>query len=376
MKRDKYLRLISDLYQVNPIVAIVGPRQIGKTTLAKIYSKSVSQEVHYFDLEDPADLVLFENPKNLLSFLKGIVVIDEIQRKGELFPLLRFIVDNNPQLKFLILGSASPQLIKKASDSLAGRISYIELPGFSYEDGMNLDNLWVRGGFPKSFLSANDKISYQWRQDYIRSFVEIDIAEIANIPKDNLKRFWYMLAHYHGQIFNSSEISKSLGISHVTAKKYLDILSGTFMVRNLNPWHENLKKRQVKSGKIYFRDCGLLHNLLNIKTKIDLMRHPKLGASWEGFALEEIAKKLNLRNEDMFFWSTSNNAELDLLTFQDGKRMGYEFKFSDKPNATKSSHIVLQDLKLDELHIVHPGENSYQIHDQIYLSSLKGICTS
>ena len=254
----------------------------------------------------------------------------------------------------------------------AGRISYIELTPFSFLEAGDIENLWLRGGFPKSFLSKSLDISLLWRKDYIKTFLERDIVNLGiDITSQNMRRFWMMLSHNHGQIFNSSEIGRSLNLSHVTSKKYLDILTGTFMVRQLQPWHENIKKRQIKSPKIYIRDSGILHSLLNIGSKNDLIRHIKLGSSWEGFAMEEIIKKLDVDNEDVFFWATQGGAELDLLVLKNGKRFGFEFKFNDAPTITKSMRIAIDDLKLDSLRIIYPGQREIQIEEEVYLISLK-----
>ncbi|MCK5451380.1 MAG: ATP-binding protein, partial [Candidatus Omnitrophica bacterium] len=289
IKRIKEINLLKYHLKESPVVAILGPRQCGKTTLSKQFASTIhSKKIHFFDLEDYRDLSRLDNPTLALEDLSGYIIIDEIQRKPELFPIIRVLVDNNPSIRYVILGSASRDLIEQSSETLAGRISYIEMGGFTSADisTKQIRKLWIRGGFPRSFLSRNEKSSFDWRQDFIRTFLERDIPALGlNIPTKTLRRFWVMLSHYHGQIFNASEIGKSLSISDNTARRYLDILSGTFLIRQLQPWFYNTKKRIVKRPKIYFRDSGILHTLLSLEKPIDVMRHPKLGSSWEGFAL-------------------------------------------------------------------------------------------
>jgi uncharacterized protein len=369
MKRTFYLEKIISNYRVHKVCGLIGPRQVGKTTLAKMYiSKHVTQEVVYYDLENPIDLAKLKNPMLTLSRLKNkFIVIDEVQKLPNLFPILRVLVDDEKiNQKYLILGSASRDLLKQSSETLAGRIGYIEIMPFSLEEVEDTNKLWIRGGLPISYLSINNKDSLFWRESYIRTFLERDIYNLGfNIPPEQLRRFWLMLSHFHGQIFNANEISKSLGISNHTARKYLDVLKGTFMVRILFPWFENLKKRQVKSPKIYFRDSGILHSLIGIKNYDELSNNPKLGSFWEGFALEEIIRQLNTTDEENYFWSTQQGAELDLLIVKGGKRIGFEFKFSDKPKITKSMMISSKDLKLDHLYLIFPGNDDFPLSDNI-----------
>ena len=356
MNRTKYLQKIAAAFKNHPVVTLLGPRQCGKTTLAKTYTKKFSQ-VTYFDLEDPRDLASLENPLLALEDLKGYIVIDEIQRRPNLFPILRVLVDKSKNQKYLILGSASRELAKQSSETLAGRVAYLELTPFTLEETQNLTKLWLRGGFPKSYLANNAFLSKQWRKHYITTFLEQDIPNFGiRIAAQTLRRFWMMLAHYHGNVCNTSEIGRSLGFSHTTIKNYLDILSYTFMLRQLAPWHENLKKRQVKSSKVYFRDSGILHSFLNIENIPDLKTHPKLGASWEGLALESIIQKESATQEDAYFWATHSGAELDLLLFKGNKRLGFEFKYQDAPKLTPSMRIALDDLNLDSLTIIVPGQ--------------------
>lgn len=356
------LNKIIDFFQVAPVCAILGPRQCGKTTLAKFYSTKLNNnKVHFFDLEDPLDLARLDNPKIAFELLEGLIIIDEIQFRPDLFPILRVIVDNTDK-RFLILGSASQQLIRQSSESLAGRINYLEMTPFSLMETGHLRTLWQRGGFPKSYLAANEHISIQWRKSYIRTFLEKDIASFGfGVPTQVMHRFWSMLAHYHGQLFNASEIGRSIEVTNKTASRYLDILTGTFMIRRLNPWFENISKRQIKAPKIYFRDSGLLHTLLGIETIEHLHSHPKLGISWEGFAIEEVIRSLAVDADDCYFWATQSGAELDLLVTTNGKKYGFEFKFTDSPSITKSMNIAMHELKLDKLTIIIPHEVEFPL---------------
>jgi predicted AAA+ superfamily ATPase len=378
MERIRYIKEIEDQFAVHPICAILGPRQVGKMTLAKMYAEKHLHTARFFDLEDPADLVALENPMTVLSNIsQRLIVIDEIQRRPNLFPVLRVIVDKfEEKHKFLILGSASRDLIRQSSETLAGRIGYIELPPFSLFETKDSSKLWLRGGFPRSYLARTNDASYLWRQSYITTFLENDIPNLGfQIPPQNLRRFWLMLAHYHVQIFNASELSKSLELSDHTVRRYLDILSGTFMIRIVPAWFENLPKRQVKSPKIYFRDSGILHALLGIKEMQELQRYPRLGSFWEGFALEEIVRTLTLQQGEYYFWSTHAHAELDLFVIKHGKRLGFEFKYGDEPRTTKSMHIALEDLKLDHLGIIYPGNKIFPISDKISVYGLETIET-
>ncbi len=302
-----------------------------------------------------------------LEELTGLVVIDEIQRFSNLFSVLRVLVDQkNKKRQFLVLGSASRELIKQSSESLAGRIHYLELTTFSFEETGELEKLWLRGGFPLSYLADTEADSVRWRKDYIKTFLEQDIPNLGiKIPAQSLRRFWTMLAHYHGQLLNASEIGNSLDISHNTVKRYLDILTGTFMMRQLQPWHENIAKRQVKSTKIYFRDSGIFHTLLNINTHHELMTNPKLGASWEGFALESIIRHLGVDQNDCYFWATHNQAELDLLIVSGDKKIGFEFKHTKTPKLTRSMQIAYEDLKLNELTIIYAGDKHFKLTPHI-----------
>ena len=351
------------------VIALLGPRQSGKTTLARQFVNIQSR--NYFDLEDPDQLARLDEPKTALAPLKGIVVIDEIQRQPELFPLLRVLADRKPlPAKFLILGSAGPELLKQSSESLAGRIEIVTMAGFSLHEigGRQIQKHWLRGGFPLAYLAKNEPDSMAWRKQFIQTFLERDIPQMGfRIPARALKRFWSLLAHYHAQQWNASEPAVTLGASPPVMRRYLDILEGTLMIRTLMPWHENLGKRQIKSPKIYFRDSGILHFLLGIKTLKELECHPKKGASWEGYVLEELLK--SRPDADPYFWGTHNGAELDLLLVEGGKREGFEIKYTDAPRVTPSMKIALKELKLHWLTVLYPGERSYSLTKQIEVVS-------
>jgi len=378
INRTDYIQQLKRAFKAHPIVAILGPRQCGKTTLAQQFSKQQKLEIHHFDLENPEDLVRLESPMITFGKLNGLIIIDEIQRRPDLFPVLRVLADQKPlRKKFLILGSASRDLLKQSSESLAGRIQYLELTPFSYPEVDHLDRLWLRGGFPNSYLANSLLMSSQWRNTYITTFLEQDIPNLGiQIPPRTLRRFWMMLAHYHANIFNASEMGGSLGIAHTIARHYLDILSGTFMVRELSPWIENIDKRQIKSPKIYFRDSGLYHNLIGITDEKSLHHHPKLGASWEGMALEEIIRYHAATPQESYFWGVHNQAELDLFILQNGKRLGFEFKFSDAPRLTNSMSVAYETLNLDKLTVIYPGKNSYDLAKNIAVIGLEKYLNS
>lgn len=365
LTRSHYLQALAAAVKRSPVTALLGPRQCGKTTLTKQFV--ASQKSHYFDLESPSDRQRLQHPELLLRSLQGLVVLDEIQLMPQLFSVLRVLCDQVAHpVRYLILGSASPDMIKNASETLAGRIEFIELAGFNLQEvgTENLVNLWQRGGFPRSFLAENGTDSLAWREGFTRTFLERDIPQLGiNIPALAMRRFWTMLAHTHGQIWNASALGRSMGLSDKTVRNYLDILSGTFMVRQLQPWHANLKKRQVKAPKIYLRDSGLLHNLLGIETHNQLLGHPGLGASWEGFAMEQVLLFLQLKT--VYFWATHSGAELDLYFVAGGKNYGIEFKYSATPRMTRSMHSAINDLDLEHLWVIYPGEHSFPIHEKI-----------
>lgn len=373
LPRPDYLARLETATTRSPITAILGPRQSGKTTLARLFTADKAS--FYFDLDSIPDQRRLQNPELVLGSQRGLVVLDEIQQMPELFGTLRVLVDRQEnKARFLILGSASPQLIRNASDSLAGRVEFIELEGFNLsETGTSTwQALWLRGGFPRSFLANSEDDSFAWREGFIRTFLERDIPQLGiSIPASAMRRFWTMLAHYHGQIWNASELSRAMGLSDKTVRSYLDILSGAFMVRQLQPWFENTSKRQIRAPKIYLRDSGLLHSLLNIPELEVLFGHPKVGASWEGFVIEQVLSILHLN--DAYFWGTHGGAELDLMFFHKGKRYGIEIKFSEAPEVTRSMHIALQDLGLEHLWMIYPGEMSYSFSERITIWPLSKL---
>jgi predicted AAA+ superfamily ATPase len=371
-KRVDFLSKINFNFTVNSVVALLGPRQCGKTTLARQYVKEQAEKVHYFDLEDPEDLAILQAPKLALSGLKGLIVMDEVQKLPEIFPLIRVLVDADSEKRFLILGSASKELIHQSSETLAGRISYIEITPFSYSEVEDLQRLWLRGGFPKAYLPPTLDQSVAWRKEYISAFLERDIPNLGiNIPPLALRKFWMMLTAYHGNLFNASELGRSLGFSGPTIKRYLDILTGTFMIRQLQPWFENITKRQVKSPKIYFRDTGILHTLLSIGKQEELLKNPKLGASWEGFALESIIRVHQLTHEECFFWAIHEQAELDLICKIHGNSIGFEFKWADAPKLTKSVLTACSILNLHHCFIIYPGAKSFSLHEKVSVIGLQ-----
>ena len=348
-----------------PITALLGPRQCGKTTLAR----SLKAE-HFFDLEDPRNLARLDEPQTALETLTGTVVIDEVQRKPELFPLLRVLADRQRSTRYLLLGSASPELVKEVSESLAGRVAYHDLGPFAVDETVDETGsgewrrLWLRGGFPRSYLSEDDAASAAWREDFIRSHLERDIPALGiSIPAETLRRFWVMVSHYHGQTLNLSELGRSFGVSDHTVRRYLEILSGTFMIRLLPPWHANVGKRLVKAPKLYIRDSGLFHALHTIATIEQLESHPKLGASWEGFAMEQAIRLMGAVQP--YFWRTHTGSELDLVWQAGGALWGMEFKYRDAPRMTRSIRAVLRDLPLQHLWIVYPGPSRYQLDETV-----------
>jgi uncharacterized protein len=348
------------------VTALLGPRQCGKTTLARAFQ--VPRE-NYFDLEDPLDQTRLQNPRDVLGELKGLIVIDEFQRQPDLFPILRVLADRNEiPARFLILGSASPQLLNGASESLAGRVNFVFMSGLNCgEVGADSRNqLWLRGGFPESYLAASDDVSSKWRRSFVHTFLHQDIPSFGiAISPERLRRFWIMAAHYHGQTWNSSAIAKSLDISHQSAREYLDILTESYVMRQLQPFLANVKKRIVKAPKVYIRDSGLLHSLLQIETLMDLQSNPRYGASWEGFALEQICSVLALEPNECFFWGTHGGAEIDLVIERGGKRYGFEFKVTEKPSVTHSMTIAQTDLELEKVYLVYPGELSFPLRDGV-----------
>jgi predicted AAA+ superfamily ATPase len=342
-------------------VALIGPRQVGKTTLARAFLPAGSPR--YFDLESARDLQRLDEPATTLEALSGLVVIDEIQRRPDLFPVLRVLIDRKHETgQYLILGSASPALLRQSSESLAGRLEIIEVDALSLAevDVGRMNSLWTRGGFPLSFLAATEHDSMAWREAFVRLTVERDLPALGlGAAPAAVRRFWNMVAHYHGQIWNAAEPARSLGVGENTVRRYLDFLTDAYLVRQLQPWHENLGKRQVKAPKVYVRDSGILHALLQLGSAETVMAHPKSGASWEGFVLEQVLH--HARPAEAYFWATHQGAELDLLMFKQGRRVGVEIKRADAPNLSPSMRIALQDLRLDRLLVIYPGDKPYRL---------------
>ncbi|MFA5908838.1 MAG: ATP-binding protein [Vicinamibacterales bacterium] len=355
------------------VVALIGPRQSGKTTLARTLVGVRSP--NYFDLEDPRSLARLAEPMTALSSLRGLVVIDEVQRRPDLFPVLRVLADRRPlPARFLVLGSASPDLLRQSSESLAGRLETIVIGGFTPDEAgaKRLPALWRRGGFPRSLLAPSEAASVAWRQQFIQTYVERDIPLLGiSIPAATLLRFWTMVAHYHGGVWNAAEAARSMAVSEPTARRYLDLLSGLFLIRQLQPWHENLKKRQVKAPKVYVRDSGILHSLLGIDTDRDLLSHPKAGASWEGVAIEWALDVL--QPQTAHFWATHQGAELDLLVVRGGRRYGIEIKRQDAPSLTPSMRIALADLKLEHLVVLYPGDEPYTLAPNVSVVPMSSL---
>jgi hypothetical protein len=363
--RTRLIQKVARLLEQFRGVLLVGPRQVGKTTLARGFLPA--DHPNYFDLERPVIAEQFRAPTGVLEGLRGLVVIDEVQHAPNLFPLLRVLMDREgTPSRFLLLGSASVSLLRQGSESLAGRIAVVEIGGFSIEETGSAASaqLWRRGGYPLSFLARDDAQSLEWRDRFVDLYLLRDLAELGiNVAVPAMRRFWTMLTHFHGQIWNAADPARSLGVNESTVRRYLDWLTQTYMVRQLQPWHENLGKRQVKSPKVYFRDSGLLHTLMGIRSEADLVRHPRMGASWEGFALEQVLRLA--RPDDAYFWATHTGVELDLLMFKHGKRVGVEFKYMDAPRLTPSMRVAMTDLKLDALYVVYPGDRRYALAERI-----------
>ncbi len=373
IKRPFYISTLTTALNRSPITALLGPRQCGKTTLAHLLMKQ--QQAVYFDLESVPDQRRLENPELVLGDLEGLVILDEIQFIPSLFQVLRVLVDRpGNKARYLILGSASPDIIKNASETLAGRVEFIELSGFDLREigKENWEALWLRGGFPRSYLAESEEDSLIWREGFIRTFLERDIPQLGiNISPVAMRRFWTMLAHYHGQTWNASQIGRSMGLTDKTVRSYLDILTGTYMVRQLQPWIANLGKRQVKSPKVYFRDSGVLHGLLEIPDSHNLLGHPKVGASWEGFVIEQVLQLV--RPNEAYFWATHNGAEIDLLFSKQGKNYGIEIKLNEAPKITASMHTALSDLNLDHLWVIYPGKEAYPAKENISVLPISQI---
>jgi uncharacterized protein len=371
--RPHYESRLTTAIERSPITALLGPRQCGKTTLAQLLGQNNPST--YFDLESQPDVRRLQNPELVLGALSGLVILDEIQRLPELFNVLRVLVDRpSNAARFLILGSASPHIVRSVSETFAGRVEFVELSGFDLREvGSDVwKKLWLRGGFPRAYLPKSEEDSLSWREGFIRTFLERDVPQLGiTIPAVAMRRFWTMLAHYHGQTWNASDISRSMGLSDKTVRSYLDILTGTFMVRQLQPWFENIGKRQVKSPKIYLRDSGMLHSLLDFPDEHALFGHPKVSASWEGFVVEQILQCWMPRQA--YFWATHSGAELDLFFVHQGKRYGFEIKFNEAPKMTKSMRVALSDLGLEHLWVVYPGGETYPVDPKITVLPLSRI---
>ncbi len=347
------------------VVGLVGPRQSGKTTLARELTDLNS--LNYFDLEDPVSLTRLAEPMTALGPLTGLVVIDEVQRRPDLFPVLRVLADRKGRrARFLILGSASGDLLRQTSESLAGRMERIEVGGFNLAElgAANAQKLWRRGGFPRSYLARSEKDSAAWRNNFIQTLLERDFPQWGvRVPAAALRRFWTMLAHYHAQTWNAAEPARSLGVTEPTTRRYLDLLTDSFMIRQLQPWHANIRKRQVKAPKIYLRDSGLLHQLLGIETQKQLLTHPKVGASWEGFVIEQVLA--TQPHDEAFFWATHQGAEIDLILRRGNELVGVECKRADAPQLTRSMRTALEELGLSRILVVYPGSQRYPLSAQI-----------
>jgi len=377
IKRKAEENIIAGLLKKYPVVGLIGARQVGKTTLSRVIAKNSPSRSTVFDLENPEDLARLSEPMLALKNLEGLVIIDEVQKVPNIFQTIRVLADRSKKkARFLILGSASPELLKQSAQSLAGRIIYHELGGFSLDEVGEKDSekLWLRGGFPKSFTLRSLNDSLDWRRSFIKTYLERDIPQLGiSVSSQTLRRFWNMLAHYHAQTWNASEFARSFGVADTTIRHYLDILSSTFVVYQLAPWHENISKRQVKSPKVYLSDSGILHTLLNIRTKEDLLSHPKLGASWEGFIINQIRHILRVDREECYFWATHAGAEMDLLIVRGRKRIGFEIKFTSSPKITPSMKIALDDLKLSQLFVIHAGDKSYPMDSKIYAIASRNL---
>lgn len=370
LKRPSYLEKIQESFELFKICAVLGPRQCGKTTLARQFTKGIKEPVYFFDLEDPSHLDQLKNPKLTLDPLNGLIVIDEVQRRPDLFPYLRVLADYSDK-KFLILGSSSGELLRQSSEALTGRIEYMELTPFNLNEVESFEKHWLMGGFPKAYLSTY-ATSIKWKKNYITSFIERDLPSIdINLNSNTMWKLWNFLNHYHAQLVNYSDIGRALGVSDMTIRRYLDILSKTFMIRLLEPWHENISKRQVKAPKIYIRDSGLFHTALGVNEK-EWHIHPKKGASFEGYAIEEIIRKIGT-DAKFYFWRTQAGAELDLFIIKDGKKIGFEIKLSDTPEITKSMQIALEDLNLDHLYIVNPSDSFWKKTDKVSVIGIKKL---
>jgi uncharacterized protein len=376
ISREGHLERVRELLLRHPVVALIGARQVGKTTLARTLAEQTPHAIR-FDLESPRDLARLADPMLALEPLRGLIILDEIQRRPELFPVLRVLADRSDgPARFLVLGSASPELLRQSSESLAGRIFYYTLGGFDIEEvGISQrEGLWLRGGFPRSFLATSDAASVEWRSSFIRTFLERDLPQLGvTIPSETLYRFWTMLAHYHAQLWNGAELARAFGVSAATVRRYLDLLTSALVIRQLPPWFENLGKRQVRAPKIHVIDSGLLHVLLGIESYDALLGHPKVGASWEGFIVEDLIRRFELQRNEIYFWATHSGADLDLLVMRGGRRIGFEIKRSVAPALSRSMRVACEDLKLHRLYVIHAGEDSFPLSGTVEAVSQKNV---
>jgi hypothetical protein len=377
ISRPHHVTRITALLRQFPVVAVLGARQVGKTTLAREVVAGRKSRTPFYDLENAEDLSRLADPLLTLRQERGLVVIDEVQHLPNLFKTLRVLVDEpGVKRRFLVLGSAAPELLRQGAETLAGRIAYHELDGLRVDEvGVErLPRLWVRGGFPRSFLARSEHDSERWREEFIRTFLERDIPQFGlRVPAPALRRFWSMIAHYHAQTWNSSELARAFGVAHTTVQRYLDVLTETFMVRQLPPWHANLSKRQVRAPKVYLRDTGVLHTLLGVHTSRELDGHPKVGASWEGFALHAVLDRLDARAGEAYFWGTHAGAELDLLIVRGRTRLGFEFKRATAPAITPSMRTAIADLRLQRLDVIHGGRETFPLSDRIRAVPLERV---
>lgn len=365
--RQHHLRRVNLLLREFPVVALLGARQVGKSTLARQLVASRRGATTWFDLENPADLARLADPGLELRPLRGLVVLDEIHRLPDVFPLLRVLSDRpRTPARFLVLGSASPDLLRQTSETLAGRVAFHELDGFGLREVDDLERLWLRGGFPLSYLARSAPASHRWRDGFVRTFLERDVPDLgSSVASVTLRRFWTMLAHWHGQVWNGAEFGRAFGVAHTTIRRYLDLLTSVFVVRQLQPWYENVSKRQVRSPKIYIGDSGILHALLGLTTREEVVSHPKVGASWEGFVVQQIIHLLAAYPDQCFHWSTHSGAGLDLLVVAGNRRYGFEVKRTEAPRLTSSMHSALETLNLERLDVVHAGPDRYAMAPRV-----------
>ena len=372
--RKNEVKILLEALAIYPAVGILGARQVGKTTLAGMLADQWQGPIHRFDLEDPEDLARLSDPMLAFKELDGLIILDEIQRLPEIYPVLRVLIDKqNNSRRFFILGSASPELLQQSAESLAGRIQYHRLRGLGLDEiaSDQARQLWIRGGFPSSFLAGADKTSLEWRKAFISTFLERDLPQLGiTVSSTTMRRFWNMLAHYHGQIWNASEFARSFGVADTTVRQYLDRLTDALVVRQVQPWHENISKRQVKSPKVYICDSGLVHALLNLSSFDDIAGHPKSGATWEGFVIEQLMRLLRADDSECFHWATHAGAELDFLHVRGLTKTGFEMKNTVAPKVTKSMRIALADLGLDHLYVVHAGDHSFPMAEKIHAVSV------